>query len=314
MTDLVGRQLGQYQLHEVLRRGGMGTVYKAFQPSLGRWVAVKVLRQPDDETFLTRFRNEAYTIARLQHPNIVPTYDYGENDGQVYVVFAYVEHGRSLADVVGTPMEPTRALELGQRLLAGLGYAHERGLVHRDVKPPNVLLPTPDWPMLADFGIAKLLLGSEQGLTQKGLVVGTAAYMAPEQAFAGQVDARADLYATGIVLFELLCGQVPFDGETPVAILVQQVRAPLPPPRSLNPDLPEPVERFLVKSLDKDPDKRYQSAAEMSEAISEVLAGLAGASARPRSTAPAPTAASGPAMAAAATATPATATPGPRPP
>jgi len=277
MTDLVGRQLGQYQLREVLRRGGMGTVYKAFQPSLDRWVAVKVLSQPDDETFLSRFRNEAYTIARLQHPNIVPTYDYGEADGQVYLVFSYVENGRSLADLVGSPMAPARALQLGAHLLAGLGYAHERGLVHRDVKPPNVLLPTPDWPMLADFGIAKLLLGSEQGLTQKGLVVGTAAYMAPEQAFAGTVDARSDLYATGVVLFELLCGQVPFDGDTPVAILIQQVRAPLPPPRSLNPSLPVPVERLLAKALEKEPDKRYQSAAEMSEAIGTVLGELAAA-------------------------------------
>jgi len=289
MTDLVGRQLGQYQLREVLRRGGMGAVYKAFQPSLDRWVAVKVLSQPDDATFLTRFRREAYTIARLQHPNIVPTYDYGEADGQVYLVFSYVENGRTLADLVGQPMPPARALQLGVHLLAGLGYAHERGLVHRDVKPPNVLMPTPDWPMLADFGIAKLLLGSEQGLTQKGLVVGTAAYMAPEQAFAGTVDARSDLYATGIVLFELLCGQVPFDGDTPVAILIQQVRADLPPPRSLNPDLPVEVERLLVKALAKDPDQRYQSAAAMSEAISAVLAELSPrVQARARAAAPAP--------------------------
>ena len=274
MSDLVGRELGQYQLREMVRRGGMATVYKGFQPSLERWVAVKVLTHTGDPTFLSRFRLEARSIARLQHPNIVPIHDYGEADGQVYLVVAYVEDGRSLADEIGTPMPVARALELGALLLAGLGYAHERGLVHRDVKPANVLLPTPNWPMLADFGIAKLLLGGGAGLTQTGLVVGTPAYMAPEQAFGLPVDPRTDLYAAGLVLYELLTGRVPFEADTPAAALMKQAYEPPPSPRTLNPELPVEVERVLLKALAKDPNERYQDAEAMARAIRAAAGGL----------------------------------------
>ena len=270
MSDLVGQELGQYQLRQLIRRGGMSTVYKGFQPSLERWVAVKVLTHPGDPTFLSRFRLEARSIARLQHPNIVPIHDYGEADGQVYLVVAYVDDGRSLADEVGTPMALGRALELGALLLAGLGYAHERGLVHRDVKPANVLLPTPNWPMLADFGIAKLLLGGGAGLTQAGLVVGTPVYMAPEQAFGLPVDPRTDLYAVGLVLYEMLTGRVPFEADTPSAALMKQAYEPPPPPRTLNPELPVEVEHVLLKALAKDPGDRYQDAEAMARAIRAV--------------------------------------------
>jgi len=267
MGDLIGRELGQYQLREMIKRGGMATVYKAFQPSLERWVAVKVLSHPGDPTFVSRFRLEARSIARLQHPNIVPIHDYGEADGQPYLVVALVEDGRSLVDLVGTPVAPARALELVALLLAGLGYAHERGLVHRDVKPANILLPTPNWPMLADFGIAKLLLGGGSGLTQTGLVVGTPAYMSPEQAFGLSVDRRTDLYAAGLVLYELLTGRVPFEADTPAAALMKQAYEPPPPPRALNPELSVQVERILLKALAKDPAGRYQDAEEMAGAI-----------------------------------------------
>jgi hypothetical protein len=274
MGDLVGQRLGSYELREAVRRGGMSTVYKAWQPSLDRWVAVKVLSHPGDPQFAARFQLEARSIARLQHPNIIPIYDYGEQDGQLYLVVAYVESGRTLADLVGEPMEPVRAVELTMHFLAGLGYAHERGIVHRDVKPSNILLPSPVWPMLADFGIAKLLSSDQTQLTQQGLVVGTAAYMAPEQAFGLKVDARTDLYASGIVFYEMVTGRVPFEADTPVAALMKQAYEEPPPPRELNPDLPAEAERILLRALAKQPDDRYGSAAEMTDELRAVLADL----------------------------------------
>jgi len=274
MDDLVGQRLGSYELREAVRRGGMSTVYKAWQPSLDRWVAVKVLARPGDPQFARRFQLEARSIARLQHPNIIPIYDYGEQDGQLYLVVAYVESGRTLADLVGEPMEPVRAVELTMHFLAGLGYAHERGIIHRDVKPSNILLPSPVWPMLADFGIAKLLSSEQTRLTQQGLVVGTAAYMAPEQAFGLEVDARTDLYASGIVFYEMVTGRVPFEADTPVAALMKQAYEEPPPPREVNPDLPAEAERILLRALAKQPDDRYGSAAEMTDELRAVLADL----------------------------------------
>ncbi len=274
MDDLVGQRLGVYELREAVRRGGMSMVYKAWQPSLDRWVAVKVLSHPGDPQFARRFQLEARSIARLQHPNIIPIYDYGEQDGQLYLVVAYVEGGRTLADEVGKPMDLVRAVELTMHFLAGLGYAHERDIVHRDVKPSNILLPSPAWPMLADFGIAKLLTADQTQLTQQGLVVGTAAYMAPEQAFGLDVDARTDLYAGGIVFYEMVTGRVPFEADTPVAALMKHAYEEPPSPRALNPDLPAEAERILLRALAKQPDDRYGSAAEMTDDLRAVLADL----------------------------------------
>ncbi|HEV8653594.1 MAG TPA: protein kinase [Actinomycetes bacterium] len=275
MGDLVGRRLGQYELRGVIQRGGMSTVYKAWQPSLDRWVAVKVLAHPGAPEFLARFKREARSIAQLQHPNIVPIYDYGEQDGQPYLVVQYVEDGRTLSDLLIAPIEPVRAIGLATHLLSGLGFAHERGLVHRDVKPGNVLMPSPTWPMLADFGIAKLLLETDGGqLTQQGLVVGTAAYMAPEQAHGLPVDARTDLYAVGVVLYEMLTGRVPFDADSPAAALMRQAYEPPLPPRKLNPDMPVELERIVLRALAKPPGDRYGSAAEMVAALQEALDGL----------------------------------------
>src|SRR5262245_13737886 len=254
MADLVGQQLGQYQLREIVRRGGMSTVYKAYQPSLDRWVAVKVLAHPGDPQFVARFEREARCIARLQHPNIVPIHDYGEQDGQVYLVVQYVEGGRTLDDLLGEPMEPAAACELIGHVLGALGYAHERGIVHRDIKPGNVLMPSTSWPMLADFGIARVLLEEEEGsrLTQQGVVVGTAAYMAPEQAFGTPVDERTDLYSAGVMLYEMVTGEVPFTADSPVATLMKQAYEQPPPARGVRPDLPGEIEAILVKALAKE--------------------------------------------------------------
>jgi tetratricopeptide (TPR) repeat protein/uncharacterized protein YraI len=251
----------------------MAVVYKAFQPSLERFVAIKLLLHNRDPQFAERFKREARTIANLQHPNILPIYDYGEQDSLLYLVLQYIENAATLADTLGSQMEPGPALRLMARVLEALDYAHKRGIIHRDIKPSNILLLSPRWPMLADFGIAKLM-SDDQRLTMSGMIVGTAAYMSPEQAAGRTVDARTDLYAVGIVLYELLTGRVPFEADTPIAVLIKQTYEPPPPPRSLNPALPEAVETALLRALAKDPADRYQSAAEMAEVLERVAAEL----------------------------------------
>jgi serine/threonine-protein kinase len=269
MTNLANTQLGQYQLIEAIGHGGMATVYKAYQASLDRYVAVKVLLSNRDPQFATRFKREARAIAALQHHNILPIYDYNEQDGLLYFVTQYVENGVTLHDLLGQPLAPAQALRLTGHVLAALDYAHARGVVHRDIKPANVLMPSPNWALLADFGIAKLMNDS-QHLTMTGFIIGTAAYMAPEQAAGKTIDARTDLYSLGVVLYEMLTGRVPFDSDTPMAVLTKHVYEPPPPPRSLNPNLSPEIEAILLRALAKDPSQRYQSAAEMAADIDRV--------------------------------------------
>lgn len=273
MNDLTNTQLGQYQLIEAIGHGGMATVYKAYQPALNRFVAVKVLRPSADPQFTARFQLEAQTIARLQHPNILPIYDYGEQDGQPYFVVQYVESGTTLYSSLGQPHDPVTALQLIGQVLNALEYAHSFGVIHRDIKPANILLPQPAWPMLADFGIAKLMNEGHQ-LTMTGFIVGTAAYMSPEQASGQPIDGRTDLYAMGIVLYELLAGRLPFDAETPMAMLAKHVNEMPPSPRSLNPALHPALELLLLRAIEKDPSQRFQSAAEMAAALDHALAAL----------------------------------------
>jgi len=271
MTDeLIGTQLGQYRLTEIIRSGGMATVYKGYQASLDRFVAIKVLFFNRDPNFAARFKREARAIAQLQHPNILPIYDYGEQDGMLYLALQYVENGATLTDLMGAPMAPVAALRLTSQLLNALEYAHQRSVIHRDIKPANVLMPSPRWPMLADFGIAMLLNDTSQRLTVPGLIVGTAAYMAPEQAEGRPVDARTDLYATGVVLYEMVTGRVPFEADTPIGVLTKHVYEAPPPPRRVNPDLPVAVETLLLRALAKDTAARYQSAAEMAVDLERV--------------------------------------------
>lgn len=259
------KTIGQYEIVGVLGRGSTSTVYQAFQPALGRYVAVKVLLPRLDPAFAARFEREAQAIGRLQHPNILPIYDYGIEDGQPYVVLQYVENGTTLADLLtGRPIEASAALRLIGHVLAGLDYAHARGVVHRDIKPSNIMMPAPTWPLLADFGIAKLLHDSRQ-ITPPGQTVGTAIYMAPERAAGKPADARSDLYAVGVILYEMVTGRVPFTSHSPMAVLRQHMQDPPPSPRSLNPDLPEPVELVLDRALQKSPDDRYQTADEMAQ-------------------------------------------------
>jgi serine/threonine protein kinase len=230
------------------------------------------LNDPGDPEFRARFKREARILAHLQHPNILPIYEQGEADGTPYLVIQYLDSEAALDDVTGEPMEAGRALRLMGQVLSGLEHAHSQSVVHRNIKPSNILLPLPTWPMLAGFEIAKLLNDpAREQLTREGMAIGTPAYMAPEQAFGVQVDARADLYSVGIVLYELLAGRVPFKKDSAQAMLTAQAYEAPPPVRTFNPTLPAEAEALLETALMKEPSRRYQSAPAMLAALEGLL-------------------------------------------
>lgn len=267
MNGLIGQTIGGYQILAQIGKGGMAAVFKAYQPSLERYVAVKVLPPfyaEQDDTFVRRFRQEARAIANLRHPNILMVMDHGEFNGLTYIVMEYVEAG-TLAELLGQPLDPRKMASLIGQVAAALDYAHGQGVVHRDIKPSNILLPKPDWPLLTDFGLAKVVGGTR--LTQSGTIAGTPAYMSPEQGRGEKVDFRSDIYSLGIVMYEMATGAVPYEAETPMAVVVKHIIEPLPPPRSRNPELPEAIERVLLKALAKDPQDRYARANDFGEAL-----------------------------------------------
>ncbi len=273
VTDsLEGQNLGRYRVLEPLGRGGMARVYRAYHPQLDRYVAVKVLRSDlvDEEEFLARFQREARAVASLRHPNIVQVFDADARGDLYYMVMELLE-GDTLATRLGDYRARGKRMPLGEvvrvllDLLDGLAYAHSEGMIHRDVKPANVLLTRRGQAVLTDFGIAQIVGGTKYTVT--GALMGTLAYMAPEQGLEGQCDARTDLYSLGIVLYEMLTGEPPFDAETPLAILMKHVNDPLPLPRQIEPDIPVPLERVVLKVLAKRPQDRYQSAEEMAAAL-----------------------------------------------
>jgi eukaryotic-like serine/threonine-protein kinase len=272
MSNLIGQSLGRYHILEQLGEGGMATVYKAYDTRLERDVAVKVIRVDQFapavlERILKRFEREAKALARLTHPNIVHVNDYGEQDGIPYLVMDYLPGG-TLKQQLGRPMPWRAAMKLLLPVAEALDYAHSQNIIHRDVKPSNILLTQRGQPMLTDFGIAKLLESEEsQTLTGTGAGVGTPEYMAPEQINARSVDGRADIYALGVVLYELITGRKPFQADTPMAVMIMQARDPLPSPRQFVPDLPEGVERVLIKALAKKPEDRYTGMGEMAAAL-----------------------------------------------
>lgn len=268
--ELIDRRLGQYLITEVIAYGGMATVYKATQPSLDRVVAIKVLRHDADPQFAARFKREARATAALQHHNILPIYDNNEQDGLLYLVLQYVEDGRTLGGMLGMPMAPVAALRLMSHVFDALDYAHKRGIVHRDIKPSNILMPMPNWPMVTDFGIAKLLNDAQMQLTRSNQRMGTPAYMAPEQVTGRPIDARTDLYSAGVVLYELVTGSVPFEADTIAAMMNKHVNEAPPPPRRLNPEIPAALETLLLRALAKDPNQRYQTIAEMAAEMERV--------------------------------------------
>jgi serine/threonine protein kinase len=272
-SAVAGTTLGSYELGEVIRRDSMFTIYKAYQGSLDRYVTIKLLNDPQDSEFRARFKQEARILGRLQHPNILPIYEQGEARGVPYLVVQYLDNEASLQDIAGEPIEPARALRLIGQVLSALDHAHHHGVVHRNLKPANVLLLLPTWPLLTGFEIARLMdERTRQRLTREGMVIGTPAYMAPEQAFGVPVDGRSDLYSAGVLLYELLTGRVPFTGDTAKAMLSAHAYEQPPPVRSINPALPPQFEPLIAKSLSKEPRDRYQSAGEMSAAIERLIA------------------------------------------
>jgi serine/threonine protein kinase len=269
MSDLSGKTLGHYQVIKPIGQGGMAKIYLAYQPSVRREVAIKVLSAhfQDNESFVNRFSQEVEVIARLQHPQIIPVYDYGEEDDHIYIVMAYMQGG-TLAEWIerapkGLPdQETTRLFDL---ITEGLDYAHSKEIVHRDLKSNNILMDENNHPYIADFGLAKLTEGKIE-LTNT-MMTGTAAYMAPEIAQSGKSTKRADIYALGIILFEMLTGRLPFQGETPYKMLAAHIHQPVPDIREIRPDLPEGVQAVIDQALAKNPVNRFASAAEMAAAL-----------------------------------------------
>ncbi|QBX55312.1 Stk1 family PASTA domain-containing Ser/Thr kinase [Nocardioides seonyuensis] len=274
---------GRYQLSELLGRGGMAEVRKGTDLRLGRTVAVKRLRTDlaSDATFQARFRREAQSSASLNHPSIVSVYDTGEemaSDGsgvaQPYIVMECVQ-GRTLRDILreGRKILPERALEITSGVLAALDYSHRAGIIHRDIKPGNVMLTPAGDVKVMDFGIARAISDASSNMTQTAAVVGTAQYLSPEQARGETVDSRSDVYSTGCLLYELLTGRPPFVGDSPVAVAYQHVREPATPPSDLDDQLDPEIDRIVMKSLAKRVEDRYQSAAAMRADIERYLAG-----------------------------------------
>lgn len=267
-----GTTLGQYRVIEQIGQGGMARVYKAYQPSMERYVALKVLSEYSgrDTQFAKRFIREARLIAKLEHKNILPVYDYGEQQGIAYLAMRYLDGG-TLKDVLAQGrLASGDILSLMKQICAALDYAHRQGVVHRDVKPSNVMIDDEGEAYLSDFGIARAL-GGDSDLTATGVALGTPDYMAPEQCLGELVDHRADIYALGIMLYEMVVGRVPFQANTPMAVVLAHINEPLTLPRQVAPGIPEPVEAVIIKALAKDPDHRYQSAAELARALEDAL-------------------------------------------
>ncbi len=277
MEDLIGKTIGNYQIVAELGRGGMAVVYRAYQPSLNRHVAIKVLpaQLALDREFVERFLREARAAAGLRHPNIVIVHDVGQDKGLYYIVMEYLE-GRTLKQLIEQegPLPPDRVIRILEQVAAALDYAHQRGFVHRDVKPANIFVGEGDRVTLTDFGIAKAATETQQ-LTRTGILMGTPEYMSPEQAAGGPIDARTDLYALGVVLYQMLVGRVPFQGTTPHATLHAVIYEQPPPPRLLNPRIPPAVEGVVLKAMAKRPEQRFQRGADMVAALRAALAGQA---------------------------------------
>ena len=279
MTDDTDTERGQpfdgrYRVLGRLGVGGMATVYLAEDSSLGRKVALKVMaeRYSEDGEFVERFRREAQAAARLNHPNIIAVYDRGEADGRPYIAMEYLQ-GRTLKQVIQAegPLPPERAIAIAMQVLAGLRYAHEHGVVHRDVKPHNVLVGDDGRIKVTDFGIAH---AGDPQMTEVGSIVGTAQYLSPEQARGRGVGPQTDIYSLGVVLYEMLAGRVPFEGDSSVAIAMQHVSDPPPPLRALAPDVPESLALVVAHAMLKDPAQRYGSADEFAADLDRVRRGL----------------------------------------
>lgn len=272
-----GEQVGPYTVMEQLGRGGMATVFKAYHANLDRYVALKVLHPAfmEDPNFLARFQREAKVVAKLDHPNIIPVYDFAHQDDTPYLVMKYVEGPTLKARLSQGPLKAAEGLKIIETVGAALAFAHGRGILHRDIKPSNIILAEDGTIYLADFGLARIAASGESTLSSD-MMVGTPQYISPEQAVGKkELDAGTDIYSFGVLIYELVVGQVPFIADTPFSIVHDHIYKPLPLPRSVNPNVPEGVERVLLKALAKERGDRFATVDEMVAAFRRAAAGEA---------------------------------------
>jgi tRNA A-37 threonylcarbamoyl transferase component Bud32 len=276
MDPMIGRTIGKYRIVEHLGRGGMAEVYKAYQPNLDRYVAIKMMHGflADEKEFLNRFEREAKVVATLRHPNIVQVYDFDVDSGLYYMVMEFIS-GETLKsrmqdlETQGQWVSLDDATRIILSVGSALKYAHERGMVHRDVKPANVMITLEGQVILTDFGIAKIV--SASNLTASGAMVGTPSYMAPEQGMGQPGDERSDIYSLGVMLYQLVLGRLPYDADTPLAVVLKHINEPLPLPKALKPDIPDDLNQLILKSLAKDPHERYQKVGDMSADLRKAM-------------------------------------------
>ncbi|MBN1220782.1 MAG: AAA-like domain-containing protein [Anaerolineae bacterium] len=272
-----GQYLGKYRLIERLGRGGMADVHKAYQTGLNRYVAIKAMHShlTDQAGFIERFQREAAAVASLRHPNIVQVHDFFTEDDTYYMVMEFIE-GPTLETELhqrkarGQLYSLAECVHIFSALTSAIDYAHSRGMIHRDLKPANIMFTADGQVVLTDFGIARIMGATRY--TATGAVVGTPVYMSPEQAQGQQVDERSDIYSLGAILFEMVTGQILFEGDTPFAVVLKHVTEPPPHPTTINPNLPQPVEQVILKALSKNPNNRFQSAGKMAEALDTAVA------------------------------------------
>lgn len=269
MSGLEGTTLGRYQVIERLGRGGMSEVYLAYDEHMHRHVAVKVVVNGQTE-YIERFRREAEAIGRLTHDHILPAFDYGEQDLYHYLVMPYIERG-TLRDLIEQgPMPLEHVAELLEQIASALDFAHEQGIIHRDIKPSNILLRDDHYIYLADFGLAKVLEGGRD-LTQFGSLLGTPEYMAPELS-SGPATTSSDIYALGVLVYQMVTGTVPFIGDTPLSVYWKQIQEMPTPPTEINPRIPYAIELVILTALEKDPTLRYQTSTELFTAFQRAMA------------------------------------------
>lgn len=268
---MIGSVLGnRYEIINRLASGGMANVYLAKCRILKRQVTIKVLKEEfsSDKEFLQRFQREAQAVASLSHPNIVNIYDVGEEKGLPYIVMEYIE-GENLKEVIRkkAPFSPREIVNIGSQVCAALEHAHGRGVIHRDIKPHNILVTSSGRIKVTDFGLARMLSAPAANVTQSGTIVGSVYYFSPEQAQGQEVDARSDLYSLGVVLYEMATGDIPFRGDTPISVALKHIQELPPPVRQKNPAIPPEIADIINKAMSKDPEKRFSSAAEMKKEL-----------------------------------------------
>jgi serine/threonine protein kinase len=274
MPFAVGENVGPYRIIEQLGQGGMATVFKAYHASLDRYVAIKALHPAfnQDVTFEARFQREARVVAKLEHPNIVPVYDYAEFEKRPYLVMKFIEGDTLKAKLDKEPLSSEEITKIVEAVGSALSYAHRQGVLHRDIKPSNVLVAKDGQMYLADFGLARIAQSGESTLSSD-MIMGTPQYISPEQAMGiKQLDERTDLYSFGVMLYEMVVGKVPFNADTPFSVIHDHIYSPLPLPHTVNPTVPESVERVLLKALAKERDDRYENVAQMVTAFKDAWA------------------------------------------